>query len=177
MPNELATAVLVARDSLAKAAGSTESPNCGKRTSPRHLVLDDGPDHAGVGRGVLPTAGASAAEGRLENILQHPFLVPFHQRMLQVALSCRSPAGQAVKTALLVTGNRGDESERRSPELEISPGLVIRANFDLLEAALENLVENAIEASPPDGEIPGSTCKRTVLHCRQGRRRWWKDLD
>jgi FixJ family two-component response regulator/anti-sigma regulatory factor (Ser/Thr protein kinase) len=60
---------------------------------------------------------------------------------------------QAAKTALFVTGYRGDQPERRPPKLEIATGLSVWANFDILEAALECLVENAVDSSAPDGEI------------------------
>lgn len=60
---------------------------------------------------------------------------------------------QAIETALFVTGNRGDATERQAPKLEIAANLSLLANFDILEAALECLLENAMDASAPDDEI------------------------
>jgi FixJ family two-component response regulator/anti-sigma regulatory factor (Ser/Thr protein kinase) len=70
-----------------------------------------------------------------------------------VAVKIKDIVTEAVSAAMFVTGNRGENPARIPPELNIVDELTVVVNNEVLTAAIECLIENAIEASASDSPI------------------------
>ncbi|WP_247893766.1 sensor histidine kinase [Azospirillum endophyticum] len=85
-------------------------------------------------------------------------LVSFARRMDEAAADLLAPARRRVDLSSLVErmagGYTGLLAERRlHMRSRIDAGLVVRASEETLETIVENLVENAVSFSPPDGTV------------------------
>ncbi|GLR82087.1 sensor histidine kinase [Azospirillum oryzae] len=85
-------------------------------------------------------------------------LVSFARRMDEAAADLLAPSRRRVDLSSLVErmagGYTGLLAERRlHMRSRIDAGLVVRASEETLETIVENLVENAVSFSPPDGTV------------------------
>lgn len=85
-------------------------------------------------------------------------LVSFARRMDEAAADLLAPSRRRVDLSQLVErmagGYTGLLAERRlHMRSRIDAGLVVRASEETLETIVENLVENAVSFSPPDGTV------------------------
>ncbi|BAI73763.1 two-component sensor histidine kinase (plasmid) [Azospirillum sp. B510] len=85
-------------------------------------------------------------------------LVSFARRMDEAAADLLAPSRRRVDLSALVErmagGYTGLLAERRlHMRSRIDAGLVVRASEETLETIVENLVENAVSFSPPDGTV------------------------